>query len=166
MFKYLVNKIPHHTIMVDGSPYLTRYFLDGEPIHQLGERGHVYLHHFHASDQIHELHNHPWSATSLILRGGYVEESMRIGEPIRSRVYRVGDVNHIAMDTFHRVSLLGDTWTLCRVSQRQQEWGFVNRDSGKYRQFNSQAETAALRVVDILRAETDATTVFRPERGR
>lgn len=117
----------------DGSVYLYRYTL-----RDLDDGGYVYLHRFMRSDADQELHNHPWSATSLILAGGYREErrDARVVTGVAWQDYRPGDVNIIAPDTFHRVDLLEhDCWTLCTVGPRVQDWGFWDRHSGAFTQW-------------------------------
>ena len=118
----------------DGSVYLYRFTLAA-----LTEGGgYIYLHRFMRSDEDEELHNHPWSGTSLILAGGYREER-RAGHVVMARECRRGDVNPIEPDTFHRVDLLEeDCWTLFVVGPVVQSWGFWHRSTGvftKWREF-------------------------------
>ena len=69
-------KWPQVTITVGGKPYLTRYYLLGKDWSFFN----IYLHHFHASDQEEEMHNHPWAwAFGIVLKGGYKEYS-RFGD--------------------------------------------------------------------------------------
>lgn len=104
-------------------PYLSRYIVgDG-----------FFVHHFHADDASQELHSHPWSGTSLIIAGSYMEERMVDGR-IVERVLNPGDINTLAHDTFHRVELLDQergVWTLFSAGQRVQEWSFMDRATGK-----------------------------------
>lgn len=119
---------PPRVIPNEHGPYLSRYTLAGSP----GE-GHLFLHHFHADDASDELHSHPWSGTSLILAGSYMEERM-VNGAIRERVLNPGDINVLAPDTFHRVELLDQehgVWTLFSAGVRVQEWSFMDRTTGK-----------------------------------
>jgi len=89
----------------DGSPYLTRTTL-------FSIRGfRVALHRFHRGDQDEDLHDHPWSFWTFILRGGYFEEtpdwSAGVGYP--------GD------DTVPGVCRLCDTGTYRYVDQARGE---------------------------------------------
>lgn len=121
---------PPRVIPNEHGPYLSRYTLDSTG--STGE-GHLFLHHFHADDASQELHSHPWSGTSLILAGSYMEERMVNGS-IRERVLNPGDVNKLEPDTFHRVELLDQergVWTLFAVGARVQEWSFMDRSTGK-----------------------------------
>lgn len=134
MLGKLLGRLESNTIPINGKPYLTRYYLTGRNKKFLGERPHLYLHHFHMSDQPQEVHNHPHTGTSLILRGGYIEERMsELGEavyepelafarrtlagplradrvpayaPITTKVCRPGDINRLGLLDFHRAVML------------------------------------------------------------
>lgn len=116
---------PHVDIYREpGVLYLRRYYLLGGP--RLGpqpwwRRWNLYLHCFFTSDEP-TPHNHPWGGYSLILRGSYWEYRL----PGRGKRFRPGDVNYIAPDTFHYVTLLTDrVWTLFLSGPRTQDWGFM-----------------------------------------
>jgi hypothetical protein len=152
MLGRLIDRIPHHTIPIDGKPYLTRYFLTGKNEKVIGERPNLFLHHFHMSDQGRELHNHPYTGTSLILKSGYIEERVKVlglathldysqhgvttvmstpaYSQLEAKVVRAGDINRLGLDDFHRAELLDTVkgaWTLFYTGPRVKEWGFLNR---------------------------------------
>jgi hypothetical protein len=134
--------VPRDTIVVDGKTYLTRYFVGDI----LPFKPRVWLHYFHISDPGDELHDHPWSGWSLILRGGYIEERMTVVDRIitnlndysfrvdniyekKVRVLRPGDINRLGPLDFHRVDLLGaGCWTLFVPGKRNRDWQFLGRD--------------------------------------
>lgn len=124
----LASRLPCRTICGEQGPYLSRYTLSDMP-----DGGHVYLHFFHRGDADQELHNHPWSGTSIILAGGYKEER-RVGSTaqIERRVYGPGETNVLEPDTYHRIDLIGGIgcWTLFTVSPKVQSWGFWDRHTG------------------------------------
>lgn len=144
---WLAKRLPQRIISRDdGAPYLERYYLCGEagglkyfPEGQQAMRWWqkaltwlpcIYLHRFVASDSDVELHNHPWTAASLILSGGYIEER-RVPRPhphkdaIETKPFMPWSVNRLYADTFHRVLLVGgDCWTLIKVGEKVQTWGF------------------------------------------
>lgn len=117
----------------------------------------VYLHRMTKSDPGRELHNHPWKAAFLVLKGGYEEVravSVPLGYPshegtldtmgwpnvIRRRVLP-GDVNLISQEVYHRVDklLADEAWTLGVIWDRRASWGFWNSmnehvDSREYHQ--------------------------------
>lgn len=124
-------------INVDGSPYLTRIYLDrGKP-----ESG-MFLHHFHKGDQGRDVHNHPWkSSYSIVLTGGYIEERCEIPpntDPMDSLKnivrleHKPGDINWLTCNTYHRVDLMDPmgAWTLFMRRERIQGWNFLSRYSG------------------------------------
>jgi hypothetical protein len=119
-------------IRVEGRPYLTRWILFRTTWFS------VYLHHFHASDQRAEFHNHPWKwAFSLILAGGYTEERVEWPEtPITVDTFLPWDINRLDEYTFHRVDLLDEyrgCWSLFVMGPRIKKWGFLDRATGRYR---------------------------------
>lgn len=110
----------------DGTPYLIRYTL-------LKTRwGAVYLHKFLRSDEDRCLHDHPWPFISLILKGGYVEET-----PEGCRFYPPGSVLFRPAQWKHRVHLyyaggkLVQPWTLVVRGKKKREWGFWTVDGWK-----------------------------------
>lgn len=117
--------LPCRVILNEDGPYLSRY-----TVRQLDDGGHLYLHHFHASDAVVELHNHPWAGVSVILAGGYSEERLDDDGVIRRRDYSPGDMVRLKPETFHRVDLLDPVagcWSLFTTGRRVQSWGFVDR---------------------------------------
>lgn len=149
----------------DGAPYLYRWYLFGEP------GGHkyfpadqpmrwwqkaltwlpcVYVHRFVSSDSDPELHNHPWTATSWILVGGYIEERrvpalQGIGYRVIIQTFRPGMLNHLAADTFHRVLLAeSDAWSLIRIGEKVQTWGFFNMETGIFLHWKEHAARKAM----------------------
>lgn len=76
------------------SPYLTRYTLLNLGCWQLC------LHIFHRSDWTDDLHDHPWDFLSLILWGGYIEET-----PAGKKRYRPGALLWRPAEHVHRVQL-------------------------------------------------------------
>ena len=125
----LTQTLPRRDIFGEAGLYLSRWTMA-----TTAEGGHVYVHRFARSDIDHELHNHPWAGTSLILAGGYSEERRDLdGQSVNRRRFAPGDVNTLAADTFHRVDLLADEcWTLFITSAAVQSWGFWDRGSGGF----------------------------------
>lgn len=77
-------------------PYLTRYTLVDTGRWQLC------LHVFHRSDWTRDLHDHPWNFLSLILWGGYYEETPNGVK----KLYRPGQLLYRKAEHIHRVQLL------------------------------------------------------------
>jgi hypothetical protein len=111
-------------------PYLTRYIIVRTPFFR------VFLHRFHGPDPDRHVHNHPWRATSLILKGGYTEEVVRT-PPSPFKAFRdqfaVGQwgnwwpcVNRLREDEYHRiVNILPGTWSLVFGGPYFRSWGFL-----------------------------------------
>ena len=123
----------------DGNPYLERYYIfHGSKFKFLPG---IYLHKFLSGDEDPELHNHPWgSSVSLILSGGYLEERRKdkivdgeVKRHVVSKKITPGMFNLIKKNDFHRVDLLEDyAWTIFFSGNREQDWGFWNRDTDEY----------------------------------
>jgi hypothetical protein len=81
----------------------------------------VRVHHILRDDPGRHLHNHPWDARTLILRGWYREERDD-GVHLREE----GDTVEIKSNTFHRIAEVskGGVWTLFITGPRLHEWGF------------------------------------------
>jgi hypothetical protein len=99
-------------------PWMTRY--------TLFKRGRawprVFVHHIHRSDESREhLHDHPWSFVSVILRGGYWEET-KAGR----RFYRPGLVLVRPAEWAHRLELNpgAQAWSLVIAGPIWRDWGF------------------------------------------
>lgn len=116
----------------DKQLYLTRYYIFRRTKKWLPS---IYLHCFHASDEDMELHNHPWQhSVSLILKGRYREEYRDKFNKVQERFLGPGRLNFIPANKFHRVDLMTSTvWTLFISGRRVQRWGFWDRITGAYR---------------------------------
>lgn len=108
--------------------YLTRWRIIETPWFSLK------LHRIRRPDNDRALHDHPWPFTTLILRGGYLEEipagnceqyfpdSWLTDHLMR----RPGEIIRHRADDLHRIHRLpnGDAWTLVACGPRAREWGF------------------------------------------
>jgi hypothetical protein len=117
----------------DNEPYLTRYYIFRKPVKWMPS---MYIHCFHRGDQDKELHSHPWLySVSLILSGSYIEE-YRKGDEVNVRTLKPGNLNFIKGNKFHRVDLVdSEVWTLFISGPKVQDWGFWNRITKKYIQW-------------------------------
>lgn len=120
---------------IDGRPslYLRRWFLLGwSPMskNQAPKPG-IYLHQFCRSDDDRDPHDHPWDFTTIVLKGGYVDETWHadheggravVGyEPCGPFSVRRRKAEHL-----HRVQLMpGRTsWSLLFIAPKRRSWGF------------------------------------------
>lgn len=102
--------------------YLSRLMLIRTPLFGL------YLHIIRRPDWAHCQHDHPWSFTTLILRGGYEEE---VGD--QTFVRRPGYVGHRPRTFEHRIVRLlnGPALTLVFRGPNHESWGFRLRVTGE-----------------------------------
>lgn len=133
--KWFASWLPSTTIIVDGKPYLTRHYV----LLRDWKWFNIYVHHFHASDQGDELHNHPWKwAVSFVFDGGYREE-FRVGDYVAAKYVFPGNINVVKHTGFHRVDMLDEekgAWSVFFAGPRittRPEWGFWNRHTKEFR---------------------------------
>lgn len=145
--KILCKVFPYTDIMRDDTNdiYLRRWFLypRDKDFGKNKGKGRLYLHKFYRGDEDPHLHSHPWPFTSLILTGGYWEEtrdedgingkglyrcftSGPDGEDRIQQFYRPFSVLRRPATWRHRVVLDNDkpVWTLVRTGVKERSWGF------------------------------------------
>jgi hypothetical protein len=96
----------------------------------------VYLHRLGTPDSRPTLHDHPWSFTSIILRGGYVEDRLDLHTRTVHRHHR-RFINIMRRDDAHAIITLDrtPTWSLLLVGSRRRTWGYwrpTNDDRGTW----------------------------------
>jgi hypothetical protein len=99
-------------------PYMTRYYLLGGPEHKWFV---LCLHQIHVGDPT-DLHDHPAAYFSLILTGGYLEQTP---EGVFRR--RPGHFRFRSSRSAHRLQLdpkVGSVHTLFIMGPRRRNWGF------------------------------------------
>lgn len=92
----------------------------------------VYLHWIYLPDDDRDMHDHPWSFWSLIVRGGYTERTQTTISGVRLtgldpvlRRHRTFSLHKHPLARAHRiVDLRPKTITLLLVGRRCREWGF------------------------------------------
>ncbi len=88
----------------------------------------IYLHKLCGPDARSELHDHPWSFISFVLRGGYTEF---VPGPYYAQSRYVKRVNVKRFNkSYHWIAELDrtPTWTLVFVGRRRRVWGYLDRD--------------------------------------
>jgi hypothetical protein len=90
--------------------------------------GGFYLHHIVDADPGFDVHDHPWSFVSIVLRGGYTEEhaaDARTPERTLSRTWRAGTLHRMPLNVAHRITAARPgTWTLVFRGPTRRVWGF------------------------------------------
>lgn len=135
---------PDEVVRRNGRPYMERWYLvRGSNADTLGN---LYVHRFLLDDR-EDLHCHPWTSTSFVLRGHYVE--MTDDGP---RVWTVGDVVRRNPDIRHAiVKVEPGTVTLFATGPKTRDWGFYPKVKGvevfmskdEYRAWRDQQPVAA-----------------------
>jgi hypothetical protein len=126
-----------HITGPDGSVYMGRWWLfnpypgSGGP-RRWGEwLPSVRIHHIQRPDSDRHLHDHPWNARTIILRGWYQEElpATVFMDGSRSRNFRsrrAGDTGRLLFGEYHRIECISDggVWTLFITWRYRGTWGF------------------------------------------
>lgn len=90
----------------------------------------IRVHWIKRADRELHLHDHPWHARTIILKGGYVEERLlpfHLGAGSEQFIRTRGDTATIGYEQYHRITNVtdGGTWTLFISSKYQGIWGFL-----------------------------------------
>ncbi len=82
----------------------------------------VRLHKIERPDSDRHLHDHPWDARTIILRGRYVEQRLDA-----TRVRDAGYTGTLKFGEYHRIEAVsrGGVWTLFFTWRKQGTWGFL-----------------------------------------
>lgn len=101
----------------------------------------VRIHHICRADQDRDLHDHPWNARTIVLRGWYTEErpfeqltdyqaiqadgGTQEGRALFHR--RSGYTGRLLFGQYHRISEVsqGGVWTLFITGRKRGTWGFM-----------------------------------------
>ncbi len=80
----------------------------------------IYIHGIYEKDEEAHMHDHPWNFLSIILSGGYVEQTEQ-GFSDR----RFLNVKYCKADKTHRIfSLFNNTYTLVITGKKFRNWGY------------------------------------------
>ena len=111
--------LPHALITHNGSPYMMRWRLGPKWLPGLR------VHHIYRSDAGRELHDHPFSFVSFVLRGGYWEDRADGSR----KWYGPGSIIFRQAETLHRLEVpIGKTaWTFVIRGRIRRQWGFQTR---------------------------------------
>lgn len=130
----LAQRTPYSHIEVDGEVYMERYWLFNPYPSSKAERRwwkdvlpSIRIHRILREDQ--DLHDHPWNARTVILRGWYREEReadcvlmCRTHFYFRTR----GQTTRLRFGEYHRIAAVspGGAWTLFITRKKQGTWHF------------------------------------------
>lgn len=97
--------------------YMNRWWVNPPKPNQICSRIHQIL----RSDNERHMHDHPWDYTTIILRGRYIEHSLKYGVT----ECPAGTVLHRLATDYHKLVLPdGPVWTLFISGEYKQRWGF------------------------------------------
>lgn len=129
---------PYSPIIKDGKLYMDRWWLFN-PYPDTGASGSdrkrwqfpisIRIHHIMLPDQDRHLHDHPWNARTVILRGWYIEERISrqpdLDNGCRWRV--PGDSATLTYGEFHRITALSadGCYTMFITGPYRGTWGFL-----------------------------------------
>ncbi|WP_294243728.1 hypothetical protein [uncultured Chryseobacterium sp.] len=108
----------------------TKYHIKGLPFDAV-------IHHFSAKDQHEHIHDHPFSFTSHILKGSYIERIYTIQEDGTyhsvTEHRKEGTSHFVPANTVHEIVELpeGECFTLIRPNAKEKEPFFYRFENGK-----------------------------------
>lgn len=149
------RRLPDFVVGGHDNPYLLRWWLiPRNPVFN------IYLHKFLRDDDDRALHDHPWFWCSIMLRGQYVEHTIRAGGIHRAMVRASGSVRMASPWRAHRVALLpgwcdawldhpaahAPCWTLFITGPRLRNWGFHCPERGwvPWQKFTAAEDSGAI----------------------
>lgn len=130
-----------HIMSPDGKDtYMERYWLfNPYPAKSMGKRPawqfpiSIRLHCIRRADHDRDLHDHPWNARTIILRGAYYEtrlEQTKNGQRTRAYLREAGDSAAINFNQYHRIVEVyperqdKGVWTMFITGKYRGKWGF------------------------------------------
>jgi len=87
----------------------------------------VRIHHITRPDSDRHMHDHPWNARTIVLRGGY-EEERPASQGVRTVHWRADAyTGRLLFGQYHRISYVtpGGVWTLFFTWRKKGTWGFL-----------------------------------------
>lgn len=103
----------HEQLGLPECPYVIRWRIETP-------WGSIRLHHWLGADDARAFHDHPWSFTTFVLRGGYVDMT-----PAGSEYLRAPAVRHRGAEHRHTVLPdMGGAWTIVVTGPKVRTWGF------------------------------------------
>lgn len=118
--KLAASRKPDFVIGGSDDPYLERWWVI--PRNRFFN---IYLHRFWRSDDDRALHDHPWFNVSYLLKGQYVEHTIRPGGVHRAIHYVAGNIKFRTPWAAHRIEVNEvPVWSLFVTGPVLREWGF------------------------------------------
>ena len=108
----------------------------------------IRVHHILREDHARDMHDHPWDARTIILRGSYIEERMKwMGhrDDVIEYHRKAGDTATLNFGEFHNITSVskGGVWTLFFTWKWHGDWGFfVNGRKVPWQQYSDHRQPA------------------------
>lgn len=125
------KKTPYLHIFHKGDLYMGRWWLFNPqtadtPLKYKWLPVSIRLHHICQPDAGRDLHDHPFDARTIILKGEYKEIRDVHGSYV-DYVRKTGDTATITIGEFHRITKIseGGVWTVFITGPRKNNWGFL-----------------------------------------
>lgn len=146
------QRTPYSPIVKDGVLYMDRWWLFN-PYPDTGGSGadrprwqfpvSIRIHHIAQPDQDRELHDHPWHARTVILRGSYTEvrptnaydhfikpsigDGYKLKQVLENIERSAGDTATLKFGEFHRITRISDggVYTMFITGRYRGTWGFL-----------------------------------------
>lgn len=111
----------------------------------------IRIHHILRADTARDLHDHPWDARTIILKGWYSERRL-INKPCRHEVCKLhlrqpGDTAELNYGEYHSIDEVSDggVWTMFITYKYQGTWGFlVNGVKVPWREYTNEGAACVL----------------------
>lgn len=141
-------KTPYTHIMHPKGVYMERYWLFN-PYQPESSGKHnrfpisIRIHHICLPDDARDLHDHPWNARTIILKGGYIEQRLVNGNEVVCFERLPGDTAKIKFGEYHTIEALADggAWTVFITGKYRGTWGFlVNGAKVQWRKYTGYGE--------------------------
>ena len=136
------QRTPYFHLVKRGEVYMYRWWLFNPYDHETRKRKYpwvpfsVRVHRIMKPDDDRHLHDHPWNARTVILRGSYIEETPATmpgslslpAAHAREQHYRVASGTHqLRPGQYHRITHVTSrgAYTLFITGKNQSDWGFL-----------------------------------------
>jgi len=127
-------KTPYTHILHPEGVYMERYWLFN-PYPADGESGKknrfpisIRIHRICMPDEARDLHDHPWNARTIILKGGYSEKRLMPDGTEKLFTRQPGDTARINFGEYHTIVSLcrrQPVWTIFITGKYRGTWGFL-----------------------------------------
>lgn len=127
------HKTPYiHIYGKDGGMYMGRWWLfNPYPFAEEKRKNwfpiSIRIHHILRPDDDRALHDHPWNARTIIIKGGYTETRL-VANNYQARFFRQpGDTATLKFGEYHRITYVPPegVWTIFITGRYQGTWGFL-----------------------------------------